>query len=180
MHLPTFWCDGESSFCIVKFGERIGELNKALYWFETIICYGLKNILLQKILWTKTQHLYWFWAVYTGSSCGANAKTWDELSILNPRVEPMQKPETWYTAGNSQLCTPLRKNSISVYTGSHHFCVLSTVTQQTPGKHMCKHTRACRVWLWPLYTQMHAHLLLHPRPIFTRSPCMLHSIITCS
>jgi hypothetical protein len=22
MHLPTFWCDGESSFCIVKFGEN--------------------------------------------------------------------------------------------------------------------------------------------------------------
>jgi 3'-5' exoribonuclease 1 len=24
MHLPTFWCDGESSFCIVKFGENWG------------------------------------------------------------------------------------------------------------------------------------------------------------
>ena len=59
-----------------------------------------------------------------------------DLSILDPRVGPMQKPETWYTAGNSQLCTPLRKNSISVYTGSHHLCVLSTVTQQTPGEHM--------------------------------------------
>jgi hypothetical protein len=22
MHLPTFWCDGESSFCIVEFGEN--------------------------------------------------------------------------------------------------------------------------------------------------------------
>jgi hypothetical protein len=30
MHLPTFWCDGESSFCIIKFRGRIEELNKAL------------------------------------------------------------------------------------------------------------------------------------------------------
>jgi hypothetical protein len=24
MHLPTFWCDGESSFCIVKFRDGVG------------------------------------------------------------------------------------------------------------------------------------------------------------
>jgi hypothetical protein len=30
MHLPTFWYDRESSFCIVKFGGRIWDLNEAL------------------------------------------------------------------------------------------------------------------------------------------------------
>jgi hypothetical protein len=30
MHLPTFWCDGESPFCIVEFGGRIWDLNKGL------------------------------------------------------------------------------------------------------------------------------------------------------
>jgi hypothetical protein len=35
MHLPTFWCDGESSFCIVKFGGRIGELNMAWDQFRS-------------------------------------------------------------------------------------------------------------------------------------------------
>jgi hypothetical protein len=27
--MPTFWCDGESSFCIVEFGSEIWNLNKA-------------------------------------------------------------------------------------------------------------------------------------------------------
>jgi hypothetical protein len=31
MHLPVFWCDGESHFCIVKFGHLNWELNKAIY-----------------------------------------------------------------------------------------------------------------------------------------------------
>jgi hypothetical protein len=30
MHLPVFWCDGKSSFCIVEFGGRIWDLNKAI------------------------------------------------------------------------------------------------------------------------------------------------------
>jgi hypothetical protein len=30
MHLPTFWCDGESFFCIVKFGGELGELNRGI------------------------------------------------------------------------------------------------------------------------------------------------------
>jgi hypothetical protein len=25
MHVPTFWCDGESSFCIVEFGVNLGN-----------------------------------------------------------------------------------------------------------------------------------------------------------
>jgi hypothetical protein len=28
MHLSIYWCDGKYFFCIVKFGGRIGELNK--------------------------------------------------------------------------------------------------------------------------------------------------------
>jgi hypothetical protein len=29
MHLSTFWCDEESSFCIVEFGRELGELKRA-------------------------------------------------------------------------------------------------------------------------------------------------------
>jgi hypothetical protein len=30
MHLPAFWCDGESPFCIVEFGDEFWNLNEAL------------------------------------------------------------------------------------------------------------------------------------------------------
>jgi hypothetical protein len=30
MYLPTFWCDGKSSFYIVEFRGELGELNKGL------------------------------------------------------------------------------------------------------------------------------------------------------
>jgi hypothetical protein len=36
MHLPTFWCDGESFFFIVEFGGELGELNKRYNRFGNI------------------------------------------------------------------------------------------------------------------------------------------------
>jgi hypothetical protein len=34
--MPAFWCDGESSFCIVEFGGEFGYLNKAQDYFASV------------------------------------------------------------------------------------------------------------------------------------------------
>jgi hypothetical protein len=43
MHLPTFWCDGESSFCIVKFGRELSGPNSKATEYCTIRWKGRGN-----------------------------------------------------------------------------------------------------------------------------------------
>jgi hypothetical protein len=76
MHLPAFWCNGKSPFCIVKFRGRIWDLDEALQVKEiTESCSSqvkrwppeallwLQDVSAEKLSCVLSRHMIWFWSL---------------------------------------------------------------------------------------------------------------------